>query len=149
MRGPPSTSDLEDMLFASDVWSSLLSFLNIFANGAKIKVIKGITEKPTRTVRDILVAFDSCNQAYSSSWAKMQQAPIIKHNNPRNFFCQCDTITGRDAWKTHSAKPPNAIMRRSHRSGGCDVVVRRFYLPGGYWSPELRDKVFLQGGPAK
>ena len=41
--------------------------LTIFANGAKIKVIKGTTEKPTRTVRDILVAFDSCNQTYSSS----------------------------------------------------------------------------------
>ena len=63
--GAPSTSDLDDMLLKSDAWC--LSSLNIFAKGAKIKVIKGRTEKPTRTVRDILVAFDSCNQTYRSS----------------------------------------------------------------------------------
>ena len=107
MRGAPSTSDLEDMLFVSDIWSSPLSSLNIFANGAKIKVIKGITQKPTRTVRDILVAFDSCNQAYSSSWAKIQQAPIIKHNNPRNLFVNLiqlrDEILGKLTVPNHPA----------------------------------------------
>jgi len=67
VRGPPSTSDLDDMLFTSDVWSLLPAPLNKFANGAKIKVIKGTTEKPTTTVRDIFIAFDSCNQTYRSS----------------------------------------------------------------------------------
>ena len=134
----PSTSDLDDMLFTSDFWSLIPSSLNIFANGAKIKVIKGTTEKPTRTVRDILVAFDPCDQTYSSSWAKMQQAPIIKHTNPRKLFVNLVQLWDKRLG-THSAKLPNA----------CDVVVRRFFLPVEHWSPELRDGVFLRGGSVK
>ena len=144
----PSTSDLDDMPFTSDVWSLHPSSLNIFSIGAKINVIKGTTEKPTRTVRDILVAFDSCNQTYSSSWAKMQEAPVMKHTNPRKLFV--NLIQLRDErFGTHSAKLPSAIVHRSHRSGGCDVVVRRCFLLVEHWSPELRDKVFLQGGLVK
>ena len=83
----PSTSDPDDMLFMSDVWSLLSLSLTIFANGAKIKVIKGTTEKLTRTVRgtvrDILVAFDSCNQTYS----KMKQLmhALILRNTEENL----------------------------------------------------------------
>jgi hypothetical protein len=78
----------------------------------------------------------------------MQQAPIIKHTNPRNLFVNLIQLLD-EGLGTHSAKLPNAIVRRSHRSGGCDVVVRRCFLPMEHWSPELRDKVFLRGGPVK
>ena len=115
----PSISELDDMLFTSDVWSLFPLSPSIFVNGAKIKVIKGTTEKLTRMVRDILAAFDPCNQTYSSSWAKMQQVPIIKHTNPRKLFASLIKLWD-ERLGTHSAKLPNA----------CNVVVWRFFLDG-------------------
>ena len=78
----------------------------------------------------------------------MQQAPIIKHTNPRSFFV--NLIQVRDErLGTYSAKLRNAIVRQSRKSGGCDAVVRRFFLSAEDWSPKLRDKVFLRGGPVR
>ena len=101
------SGDAAERLRSSWEWGPDDSLTNTLNTGAKMKARNGRKQKPAKEARTILTSFESWSQMYSSTSAKIDQAPKVKQNSPAkcyiNFegkveahYSQCQTTQGHN-----------------------------------------------------